>query len=127
MSASLWQKVAALLYVVVSAGMLVAFRSRLHADLWPVDDSRVAPNILATCVQIALATPVVVLLWPPTRRRVHRFVSRHTEPLRAQLAAARQQRERLHSEALAAHEETQRHLRHLILHSPDIPPLPEKE
>lgn len=96
-----WQKIAAACYVAAAAVLLVAFRGRLGADFWPPDAARVAPNILATLIQIAIATPAAVLLWPPTRRRVHRFVDRHTAPLHAHLEAAQAQRERHHQEHLA--------------------------
>lgn len=118
-----WQKVAAVVYVLVAAGVIVAFRDRLHADLWPLDASRVAPNILATVVQVVVATPVAVLLWPPTRRRIHRFVTRHTAPLHEQFERLHEQRERHHKATLAAHRETQRHLKHIIENHPDIPPM----
>jgi len=124
--APLWQKAAAAVYAVVIVLLAVAFRDRLHADFWPVDKSRVAPNILATILQILAATPFLVLLWPPTRRRIHRFVTRHTAPLHASLLKAEAQRVRLHAEHLAAHAETQRRLDHVIKHSTDIPPLPPK-
>lgn len=122
----LWQRAAAVVYVVVIVLAAISFRDRLHADFWPVDGSRVAPNILATVLQILAATPFVVLLWPPTRRRIHRFVSRHTAPLHARLAAAEARAEHLHVEHLAAHTETQRRLDHIIKNHPAIPPLPSK-
>jgi hypothetical protein len=122
----LWQKAAAVAYVVVIVLAAIVFRDRLHADFIPLDGSRVAPNVLATVLQILAATPFVVLLWPPTRRRVHRFVSRHTAPLHAHLMKAEAQRDRLHAEHLAAQAETQRRLNHIIRHSTDIPPLPPK-
>jgi hypothetical protein len=119
-----WQKVTAVVYVIATAVLIIAFRGRLSADFWPLDAARVSPNILATIIQIAAYTPVVILFWPPVRRRIHQFVSRHTAPLHAHLEAARRQRDRIHEESLAAHAETQRHLKHVIDHHPDIPPLP---
>ena len=119
-----WQKAAAVAYVLIAVGLLVAFRNRLHADFWPLDASRVSPNILATAVQVIIATPVAVLLWPPTRRRIHRFVIRHTAPLHEQFERMHEQRERHHKATLAAHRETQRHLKHIIDSHPSIPPLP---
>lgn len=121
-----WQKAAAVVYIAVIVLAAVTFRDRLHPDFWPIDESRVAPNILATVLQILAATPLLVLLWPPTRRRIHRFVTKHTAPLHARLAAAEAQRDRLHREHLAAHAETQRRLDHIIKNHPSIPPLPPK-
>jgi len=119
-----WEKAAAVVYVLIAALLLVVFRDRLRPDFWPLDASRVAPNVLATAIQVMLATPVAVLLWPPMRRRIHRFVTRHTAPLHEHLTALRDAGERRHAELVAAHAETQRHLRHVIDHSPNIPDLP---
>lgn len=105
----LWQKLTAAGYVVVVAVCVWVFRDRLHADFVPLDGSRVAPNILATVVQIVAYTPLAVLVWPPTRRRIHRWMASHTAPLHDHL------------------EEVHRKLDHIVANSPDIPPLPPKE
>ena len=104
----LWQKVTAAGYVVVVAVCLWVFRDRLSADFWPFDNARVAPNILATIVQIVAYTPLAVLVWPPTRKRIHRYLTRHTAPLHEEFA------------------EVHRKLDHVIRHSSEIPELPPK-
>jgi len=102
----LWQKLAAGAYVLVAAGLLAGFHARLRADFWPLDASRVAPNILATVIQLLIATPIAVLLWPPFRRRLHAFMRAHTGPLRRELKqelrALHGQRERHHAEQMEA-------------------------
>lgn len=119
----LWQKIAAIIYVVAAAVLFIVFRSRLGADFWPLDASRIAPNILATLIQIAAVTPVAVLLWPPTRRRIHRFIEKHTAPIHAKIDAVKKLHEQHHTDHLAALAETQKRLDHIIKHHPDIPPL----
>ena len=102
----LWLKVTAIGYVVVAAVSIWAFWGRLHADFIPLDGSRVAPNILASALIVIATTPIAVLVWPPTRRRIHRCMTRHTAPLHDEFA------------------EVHRKLDHVILHSKDVPPLP---
>ena len=109
-----WEKITAVIYVVVVTVCVVVFRKRLHADFWPLDDARVSPNILATVIQIVLYTPVVVLLWPPARRRIHHFIDRHTAPLHAHFDRLHEQRERHHAEQMekmdAIHDHLRKHL-----------------
>jgi hypothetical protein len=76
----LWQKLTAGGAILILIAAAAIFHSRLGADFWPVDDARVAPNILATIIQILVVSPFAVLLWPPTRRRLHRFVDRKIAP-----------------------------------------------
>ena len=71
-----WQKVVAVLYVLALVAEVVVFRSRLSADFIPLDSSHVAPNILAEIIAIEVVTPFAALLWPPTRRRIHRFADK---------------------------------------------------
>lgn len=82
----LWQRLAAGGAILILVAGSLVFRSRLGADFWPIDDSHVAPNILASAIQVLLVTPFAVLLWPPTRRRLHRFVDRKLEPLHQHFA-----------------------------------------
>jgi hypothetical protein len=91
-----WQRLAALAYVAVGVAALVAFHSHLGPDFIPLDDSHVAPNILAEVVTVLVMTPIGVLLWPPTRRRIHRFMDRklgvlheHNEWAAREIAAMR--------------------------------------
>lgn len=82
----LWSKLTAVGIYVALVLVIVLARDRLHADLWPLDASRVAPNILASVIQAAVLFPVAVLIWPPTRRRIHRFMDSKLKALEAHQA-----------------------------------------
>jgi hypothetical protein len=79
----LWKKVTAVVYALAIVAEIVVFRSHLGADFIPIDHSNVAPNILASIIIVELVTPFGVLLWPPTRRRLHRFADRKLAVLRS--------------------------------------------
>ena len=110
-----WQRVTALVVLLATVAIVVVFRNRMGADFWPPDASRIAPNIVATIIQWSVALLIAALLWPPTRRRIHGFVTGHLKPLHDN-----------HAELLASHEVLLRHMKHIIEHHPDIPPLEEK-
>ena len=79
-----WQKLLAVAYVVALVAEVAIWHTHLHADFIPFDHSNVAPNLLASVIIVEIVTPFGVLLWPPTRRRLHRFMDRkleHTESL----------------------------------------------
>ena len=103
-------KATAVAYLIVIAVCAWAFRSRLSADFWPVDASRVSPNILATVIQILFWAPIAYLAWPPTRRRIHRWMTSHTAPLHASLDRLHEQRERHHAEQMQKLGEIHAHL-----------------
>ncbi len=88
-----WQKLVAVGIYVLLAAVLVIFHSRLGADFWPPDAARVAPNILAAVVQAAVVFPIVALIWPPTRRRIHRFADAKLAGVHARLDAHHQRQE----------------------------------
>jgi hypothetical protein len=48
------------------------FFSRLIKDFWPIDSSRVAPNILASTLQWAIVGIVVTFLYRPAKRWIDR-------------------------------------------------------
>ena len=101
-----WQKITAGL---VAAGVIVAivvWRDRIGADFWPLDSSRVGPNLLASIVQWAVIFCAAVLLWPPWRRRLHRFVDRKVAPLHSKLNGLHASHKQLH----ARHDEHAEHL-----------------
>jgi hypothetical protein len=108
-----WQRVTALVVLIVSVAALVIFRDRLTADFWPPDRSFIGPNIVASIVQWSVVVMVAALLWPPTRRRIQGFVTGHLKPLHDN-----------HAELLAEHAEMKRMLHHIIKHHPEIPDLP---
>jgi len=78
-------KIIGVVYLVVIVTALIVFRSRLGADFWPFDAARVAPNILATIIQILAITPFVYLLWPPIRRRIHRYITGHVDSVKSEI------------------------------------------
>jgi hypothetical protein len=67
------QKLSALGLTIVLAVVLYLVRNRLGADFWPLDSSRVGPNIVASLITWAFVVIAGVLIWPPTRRRIHKF------------------------------------------------------
>ena len=90
--------------------------SRLSADFWPLDASRVGPNLVASVVQWALVVLVASVVYPPLRHWIEgRFSELHSK-LDDHLAKATAERSELH-----------RKLDHIIKHHPDIPDLPPKE
>lgn len=108
-----WQKLLAVAYVMALAALVVVFRSRIGPDFWPLDASRVGPNIVAAVLTVLVMTPVGVLLWPPTRRRLHRFIDSKLAPIHEHLA-----RQREHNAWMAAH------LASLYEHHTGEPPAP---
>jgi hypothetical protein len=82
-----WQRVAALAIAALVVGCLIVFRHRLGADFVPLDASRVGPNLIASALTWAALFVLAVLLWPPWRRRLHRFVDRKIAPLHAKVDA----------------------------------------
>jgi hypothetical protein len=91
-----WGGILALVLVIVA---LIAFHDRISPDFWPLDASRVGPNLVASVVQWALIALVAYLVYPPIRRKID-----------AELEKAHRKLD--HNAAL---------LRHVIKHHPDIP------
>jgi hypothetical protein len=83
---------------------------RFLDDFWPIDASRIAPNIVAGAVQWAIILIAAALLYPPIRRAIDAYVTGHVQSLKAHVSA----------EHDALHEK----LDHLIRHSnvPDFEP-----
>lgn len=57
--------------VVIAFALALLFSDRLGADFWPLDNSRIGPNLVASGVLWVLGLLVLALLWPPTRRWIH--------------------------------------------------------
>jgi len=120
-SSDRWLKV--LIAVVAAVGLTVIFiaaigsgwlAQRLTQDFWPLDASRVGPNLVASVVQWAVLAIVAVSIYPPLRRWVeglfhslHNKIDRHHHE-------GNEERSLLHKK-----------LDHIIEHHPDLPPLPE--
>jgi hypothetical protein len=101
-----YQKVVAGGLIIAIILLLVFEWGRVRADFWPLDSSRVGPNLVASVVQWAIILVVVVLLWPPTRRRIHQFTDKKLRDLHE---AEKRDRQLLHKK-----------LDHIIKESPDI-------
>lgn len=100
-----WQKLLAAAVVIALVVIVVVFHDRLGADFWPLDSSRIGPNLLASLIQAAVLLLVAALLWPPTRRWLHRFIDHKLSPLRWH-----HRRQEEHNEWMARHlAETYRH------------------
>jgi len=66
------REISAAAVLIAVAVAVVVFRRRLGPDFLPPDDSRVGPNLIASVITWAVLLVVGVLLWPPTRRALHR-------------------------------------------------------
>lgn len=80
-----WQKAAAWTVGIVTIIAIVVFRNRLGADFWPLDSSRVAPNLLAGLIQWAIIFVLAILLYPPFRKAIHSFFDGKLEGLHAKI------------------------------------------
>ena len=102
-----WKAWGAVIALAAIVYFMVFHWGRFLADFWPLDGSRVGPNLVASVVQWALIAIAVALLYPPARRAIERFAQRHVESIKA------------HVEAENAH--LHRKLDHVILNSRSIP------
>ena len=73
----------------------------LYQDFWPLDASRVGPNIVASIVQFAVVGLVMYALWPRFRKAIDRWLhghlSSHFQDLHAKLDA----HHKAHTDAVA--------------------------
>lgn len=81
----LWNKLVAAATAIAFIAAIVIFRHRIGADFWPLDASRVGPNIVASILIWAAIFTASVLLYPPWRRRLHRFVDNKLLPVHQKL------------------------------------------
>jgi hypothetical protein len=100
MNSKRWAGLSALVLVAI---LLLFFHGRVPADFWPLDASRVGPNLVASVIQWALIALVLYLAYPPVRRAIDQAVKRHTAELHEKL------------------DHNARLLQHVIKHHPDIP------
>jgi hypothetical protein len=91
-----WAGILALALVIIG---IIFWHGRLAADFWPLDASRVGPNLVASVVQWAIVALVVYLAYPPIRRRIDAELKKAHEKLD-------------HNAKLLAH---------IVKHHPDIP------
>ena len=92
----LYQKIIAVCYVLVVILLAFVFRDRLIADFVPLDESRIAPNIVATVVTVLIVTPFAYLFWPPIRGRIHSFVDKKIQPLHDRHDELRKSHDEIH-------------------------------
>jgi type III secretory pathway component EscR len=79
------RKILAAVVAVAVVVLVVLTRNRLGADFVPPDRSFVGPNLVASVLCWAIVLISAYLLWPPTRRRLHRFVDGKLEKTHAHL------------------------------------------
>jgi hypothetical protein len=108
-----WKAWAALVALAALIYFMVFHWGRFQADFWPIDNSHVAPNLLASLVQWALVAIVVALLYPPARRAIERFAKYHVDSIK----------EHVSQEHAAVHDK----MDHIIRHHPDIPDFVPRE
>jgi hypothetical protein len=110
-----WYKLGLAIAAVLGAAYFIIFHwSRFVQDFYPLDASRVAPNIVASIVQYAILLVAGYLLYPPIRRAVNRYVAGHVKDIKTHISA----------ENKAIHEKLDRHEKlqhHIILNSRSIP------
>jgi hypothetical protein len=119
----LWQKIAGAVFVVVWAIIVILWHDRALDDFYPLDASRVAPNLVASFILFSLGTIAGAVLWPPTRHAIHRFADRKLAPVHEHLAVIRAH----HEEAAARQKHIIRQNEHIITHTKGIPDLPPLE
>lgn len=100
-----WQKLSAIVAGLLLIAALVIWRNRLSTDFWPIDRSSVGPNLLASLIQAAVVLVVAALIWPPTRRRIHRYISGHLAPIHARLETIEQKHDAHHAESIGRHDD----------------------
>ena len=82
-----WKAWGALIALAALVYFMAFHWSRFLADFWPLDASRIAPNVVASVVQWALIAIAVALLYPPARRAIERFAQRHVESIKEHVSA----------------------------------------
>lgn len=75
------------------AGLLAALYfvvfhwGRFLQDFYPLDASRIAPNIIASICQYVVLGVGAYLLYPPVRRAVDRYIGGHVDSIKAHVSA----------------------------------------
>ena len=82
MNSKRWAGLLALVLVVL---LLVFFHGRVGADFWPLDSSRVGPNLVASVIQWIIIALVVYLAYPPVRRALDRWAKAHVHEANVEL------------------------------------------
>lgn len=90
--------------------------SRFLNDFWPLDASRVAPNIMAAIVQGLILLAILRLVWPKFRLRLDAWVRAHLHAHHLLHVAP------VHDALAEGLAEIRVLLRHLVVHSGSSPP-----
>lgn len=101
------KKWAGLLAVVLTVVLVVVWHNRIGPDFYPLDSSRVGPNLVASVVQWIIVALVAYLVYPPLRKRIDAWVGSHFRQAHAEV-----------------HDKLDRAIKlseHVIRHHPDIP------
>lgn len=105
------KKFAAIIATSIIAGVLILtlsshwFAARMVQDFWPIDSSRVGPNLVASVVQWIIVAIVASIVYPPFRNWIEREINKIHE--------------KLDKNALLSH--------HIIKHHPEIPKFKEEK
>lgn len=99
----LWTKLAATGVAVCLIIAVVIFRHRIGADFWPLDSSRVGPNLVASILTWAAIFTASVLVYPPWRRRLHRLLDSKLAPLHGKLDRHHESMQELHRQMEQLH------------------------
>jgi TRAP-type uncharacterized transport system fused permease subunit len=109
-----WKPTLAVIAVIAILYYMIFHWSRFVADFYPFDASRISPNLVASVVQYAVLLVAAYLLYPPFKRAVDAFATKHVDSIKNHVSA----------EHKKLHDRLDRHtakIDHIILNSKDIP------
>lgn len=82
-----WKPILAIVAVAALIYYMAFHWGRFLLDFWPIDSSRVGPNLLASVVQYAIILITVALLYPPARRAIEKYLKRHVNEIKHHVSA----------------------------------------
>jgi hypothetical protein len=109
-----WKPAVAVVLVGGIVWFTVCYWDRFLSDFWPIDKATVSPNLLASVIQWAVILIIVSLLYPPWRRAIERFASRHVDSIKQHLSS---EHEKLHAKLDIMHAKQN----HIIKNTRSIP------
>jgi phosphotransferase system glucose/maltose/N-acetylglucosamine-specific IIC component len=83
------------------------FAIRLQQDFWPIDASRISPNIVASLIQAVFVVLIMALFYPPFKKALDKAAAKRALEIKQHVTAGLNE---LHGK-----------LDHIIYHSKDIP------
>lgn len=111
---------------VVAAIVFPWWRTRMGADFWPIDASRIAPKIVGTFVQAVIGVIFIAVFWPPLRRRIASLLEESSRKANSELHHKLVEAHERIDHMLSRHVELHEKLDHIIRHHPDIPEFGER-